>query len=332
MRTAKIYRYQLPLIYSQKQGEENIKTGFFVELINEQNCGIGEIAPLSGFSFENIEESFAQLKTTAQNWCQNAHIEYSKLFPSVAFGFSMAITELTGFFKNIVTPATNTGAKLFNCQAQLIETIKEDPKIGLIKLKIANNSPKFDAQIINRVCEQNPLLKIRLDGNCKWTSEQALSFSKCLSTKSLSAIEFIEEPTYDIEENLHFSNYCSLPLAVDESLQLAIREKNHQKLIENKNIAVFVIKPSLIGSLDSIKQIIYLINNQNKKVVISSAMESSFTLIRLAKIAKILTPQTPYGLDTAKFYQYHLLEAFDNENLQLPISDLSDCELIWESV
>ncbi|MCE7611270.1 o-succinylbenzoate synthase, partial [Vibrio fluvialis] len=58
MRSAKLYRYRLPMDSGVILRDEKMteREGFIVELQENGNNGRGEVAPLKGFSLESLDE------------------------------------------------------------------------------------------------------------------------------------------------------------------------------------------------------------------------------------------------------------------------------------
>ncbi len=98
MRSAKLYRYSLPMDSGVILRDEKltVREGYVVELCENGKTGLGEIAPLKGFSFEGPNEAGALAKEHLELWVQGQEFNYQDMFPSVAFGLSMAELELAG--------------------------------------------------------------------------------------------------------------------------------------------------------------------------------------------------------------------------------------------
>jgi O-succinylbenzoate synthase len=96
MRSAKLYRYDLPMDSGVILRDQRLKQreGFIVELANGTQVGRGEVAPLPGFSVETMDEVYSQLVEQLALWQQGEELSFDGLFPSVAFGLSMAELEL----------------------------------------------------------------------------------------------------------------------------------------------------------------------------------------------------------------------------------------------
>lgn len=70
-----------------------------------------------------------------------------------------------------------------------------------------------------------------------------------------------------------------------------------------EGVSAVVIKPTLTGSLDKVRQQVESAYALGLTAVISSSIESSLGLTQLARIAAWLTPQTIPGLDTLSLMQ-----------------------------
>ena len=97
MRTAKLYRYELPMDSGVILREQRLteREGFVVVLESDGKVGRGEIAPLPGFSIESMDDVYSQLIEQLALWQNGQVLDYTDLYPSVAFGLSMAQLELS---------------------------------------------------------------------------------------------------------------------------------------------------------------------------------------------------------------------------------------------
>ncbi|EGU51082.1 O-succinylbenzoate synthase, partial [Vibrio tubiashii ATCC 19109] len=70
MRSAKLYRYELPMDSGVILREQKLKQreGFVVELTLDGELGRGEIAPLPGFSMETMDDVYSQLVEQLALW------------------------------------------------------------------------------------------------------------------------------------------------------------------------------------------------------------------------------------------------------------------------
>lgn len=96
MRSAKLYRYRLPMDSGVILRQEKLteREGFILELQQDGKTGRGEVAPLITFNLESVEEAGIQVQEQLALWCKGEEINYDSLYPSVAFGLSAALMEL----------------------------------------------------------------------------------------------------------------------------------------------------------------------------------------------------------------------------------------------
>lgn len=85
-----------------------------------------------------------------------------------------------------------------------------------------------------------------------------------------------------------------------------------------------VIKPTLTGSLQKVRQQVAQAHALGLTAVISSSIESSLGLTQLARIAARLTPNTIPGLDTLSLMRAQLVRRWPES--ELPCSNVDDPE------
>ncbi|MNQ91919.1 o-succinylbenzoate synthase [compost metagenome] len=82
-------------------------------------------------------------------------------------------------------------------------------------------------------------------------------------------------------------------------------------------MSAVVIKPTLTGSLDKVREQVTAAHALGLTAVISSSIESSLGLTQLARIAAWLTPDTIPGLDTLNLMQAQLVRRWPDNSLPL---------------
>ena len=85
-----------------------------------------------------------------------------------------------------------------------------------------------------------------------------------------------------------------------------------------------VIKPTLTGSLEKVREQVQAAHALGLTAVISSSIESSLGLTQLARIAAWLTPDTIPGLDTLSLMQAQQIRHWPGS--PLPLIDESALE------
>ncbi|MDA0147911.1 o-succinylbenzoate synthase [Vibrio sp. LaRot3] len=328
MRSAKLYRYALPMDSGVILRERRLteREGFIIELAEEGKIGRAEVAPLQGFSTETMEEAYSQLVEHLSAWQQNKTLEQSEMYPSVAYGLSMAQLEL-----NQGLPAEGNYDSAPLCSGDPDELLPkllnmEGKKVA--KIKVGLYEPIRDGMVVNLFLESIPELTLRLDANRAWTKEKALKFASYVTPSFRQRIEFIEEPCKVPGDSFSFAIDTGIAVAWDETLQHAVRKPDF-KLADFTGAKTIVIKPMLIGSVETCVSLIEQAKAMGIKAVISSSIESSLGLNQLARLAKWLLPDEVPGLDTNSLFASQLEVPWPGSDL--PIAKLSDQALIWQA-
>ncbi|AIU67359.1 o-succinylbenzoate synthase [Vibrio coralliilyticus] len=328
MRTAKLYRYELPMDSGVILREQRLteREGFVVVLESDGEVGRGEIAPLPGFSIESMDDVYSQLIEQLALWQNGQVLDYTDLYPSVAFGLSMAQLELvnglpdTGCYQAAPLCSGDPDEllpKLDNMQGQKVAKIK----VGLYE-------PVRDGLLVSLFLESIPDLTLRLDANRAWTAEKAQQFAKKIAPSLRQRIAFVEEPCQAPGDSFSFAIDTGIAIAWDETLQHAIR-KDDFKLEDFNGAKAIIIKPTLIGSLERCIELINRAKELGIKPVISSSIESSLGLTQLARFAQWQLPEEIPGLDTIGLFAQQLEVTWPG--CELPVTSLSDQSLIWQS-
>lgn len=328
MRSAKLYRYELPMDSGVILRDQRLKQreGFVVELALDGDTGLGEVAPLAGFSIETMDEAYSQLVEQLALWQQGVEFNFDGLYPSVAFGLSMAQMELT---QQLPQHGVYQAAPL--CSGDPDELI---PKLNAMsgqkvaKIKVGLYEPIRDGMLVSLFLESIPDLTLRLDANRAWSAEKAQQFAKKIAPSLRGRIAFIEEPCQVPGDSFSFAIDTGIAIAWDETLQHAIRRDDF-KLEDLNGAKAIVIKPTLLGSVERCIALIQRAKELGIKAVVSSSIESSLGLTQLARLAHWQLPDEIPGLDTVGLFAQQLEVAWPG--CELPLTSLSDQALIWQS-
>lgn len=328
MRSAKLYRYELPMDSGVILRDQRLKQreGFVVELALDGDTGLGEVAPLAGFSIETMDEAYSQLVEQLALWQQGVELNFDGLYPSVAFGLSMAQMEL---MQQLPQHGVYQAAPL--CSGDPDELI---PKLNAMsgqkvaKIKVGLYEPIRDGMLVSLFLESIPDLTLRLDANRAWSAEKAQQFAKKIAPSLRGRIAFIEEPCQVPGDSFSFAIDTGIAIAWDETLQHAIRRDDF-KLEDLNGAKAIVIKPTLLGSVERCIALIQRAKELGIKAVVSSSIESSLGLTQLARLAHWQLPDEIPGLDTVGLFAQQLEVAWPG--CELPLTSLSDQALIWQS-
>lgn len=323
MKSAMIYRYSLPMDSGVILRDTRlvVREGLIVEIREGEKYGRGEIAPLPEFSQETWQQAQAQAQTVLGNWLKGINIDWNALYPSVAFGLSVALAQFNKRFPsegnyNFAPLCTGDPDDLLQKLAHM-----SNPKVA--KIKVGMYEVIRDGMVVNMLLDAVPELSLRLDANRKWSLEKALKFVKYINPTYRQRIAFLEEPCQNPQDSVLFAQETGIHIAWDESLC----EKGF-KLVAHEYVKAIVIKPMLIGSLGKVQEWVEKAHGLGMEAVISSSLESSFGLNQLAQIAQWLTPDTIPGLDTFDLFKVQLETPWPR--CTLPLLALSECEITWQ--
>lgn len=290
------------------------RQGLLVQIKCKDKEGWGEIAPLPEFSHETLEQAKQQAIDWLKNWDNarrnNQKLSFDGLFPSVAFGLSCALAELSNKLQQ--QGNFQTVPLCYGDPDELYSALEQMPGEKVAKIKVGLYEANRDGLIADMLLEAIADLKLRLDANRSWSLEKAAQFAKYVKPEHRSRIQFLEEPCRTPAETRQFANQYQIPFAWDETL----RDPDFC-LQPEPQLAAIVIKPTLIGSLEKCVELIKQAHKFGLKAVISSSIESSLGLTQLARIAQQYTPDMLPGLDTLNLMDYQLLRPWPQSNLPL---------------
>ncbi|MHA6635178.1 o-succinylbenzoate synthase [Citrobacter farmeri] len=310
MRSAQVYRWQIPMDAGVVLRDRRLKTrdGLYVRLYDGERQGWGEISPLPGFSQETWEEAQTALLAWVDGWLQGE--DALPTMPSVAFGVSCARAELEGALPE---EADYRVAPLCTGDPDdLVLQLADMPGEKVAKVKVGLYEAVRDGMVVNLLLEAIPELQLRLDANRAWTPLKAQQFAKYVNPDYRNRIAFLEEPCKTRDDSRAFSRETGIAIAWDESL----READFAFEAE-EGVRAVVIKPTLTGSLEKVREQVQAAHALGLTAVISSSIESSLGLTQLARIAAWLTPDTIPGLDTLSLMQAQQIRRWPGSTLPL---------------
>lgn len=310
MRSAQVYRWQIPMDAGVVLRDRRLKTrdGLYVRLHDGERQGWGEISPLPGFSQETWEEAQTVLLAWVDGWLQGEDV--LPTMPSVAFGVSCALAELEGALPE---EADYRVAPLCTGDPDdLVLQLADMPGEKVAKVKVGLYEAVRDGMVVNLLLEAIPELQLRLDANRAWTPLKAQQFAKYVNPDYRNRIAFLEEPCKTRDDSRAFTRETGIAIAWDESL----READFVFEAE-EGVRAVVIKPTLTGSLDKVREQVQAAHALGLMAVISSSIESSLGLTQLARIAAWLTPDTIPGLDTLSLMQAQQIRPWPGSTLPL---------------
>jgi len=309
MRSAAVWQFTIPMDAGIVLRNQRVKQrcGLVVRLTLDEREGWGEVAPLPGFSHESLDEAKSCTREWLNSWLKGEADSLPDI-PSVAFGLSCALAELNG---ELPEQADYRLAPLCSGDPDaLLLSLAAMPDHPVAKVKIGEYEAVRDGMVVNLLLEAIDTLSLRLDTNRGWSAEKARQFARYVNPANRPRIAFIEEPCKTRALSRAFAEETGISIAWDESL----RETDFVWAAEPGVVAV-VIKPTLTGSLDKVRQQICEAHRLGWVAVISSSLESSLGLTQLARLAAWLTPGVIPGLDTLSLMQAQVIRPWPQSPL-----------------
>jgi len=305
------FRYALKLssTLEMKFGRMDVRNGILVRCEKSGFCGWGDIAPLDGYSPETFDKVACALPEVQDQLKERKSLTHE--FPSIQCGLEFAYENwkaasqsrslylsLNGGSEKTHIPVARliTGAS----KDEIVESSKLAIKDGYscIKLKVGAQSLDQDILLVRKVQSVLPAgVMLRLDANGSWNLEEAIEFSKSISS---AGIDFIEEP---LKNQTEFGKYdCGqqLKFALDESLKSVQRDE----MKTWKNLKAVVLKPTLLGGLGPTLDWMNWAGECSLQAIVSAAFESGVGIRNLIAVAGARAINTVAGLDTYSYLSH----------------------------
>jgi O-succinylbenzoate synthase len=158
---------------------------------------------------------------------------------------------------------------------------------------------------VNKIITLNKMLQgkatLMLDANSAWDLPSAISFFEQISD---CAVEYIEEPLRNFEELPLLFQKTGIPIALDENIS-AIPLSDINKL---EWLNTVILKPSILGSIQSVLDLIKVASESNIKCIISDTFHSGIGLSFLLRLAVTIEQMVPMGFDTYSWLKDDILK------------------------
>jgi len=312
----KLYRYRIPLVrtLSLKGETYSERVGLILKLFDsEGNTGVGEIAPLPGFSRENLDQAQKQIETLLHSlrdsrWESLRAIDdidtlvstvvqtsITDAAPSVEFGFVAALWTFlaarndTPLFVGSAKEYVSINGLLTGDNDTVLKRAADLREQGYtcFKLKVGQRTIDDDVRLVRQLREAlGDRCDLRLDANRAWGFNDTLSFLKQVA---LCGIEHIEEPvgSLGLLRELLNCGRPAVPIALDETLVEVGSVLQLEKLVPAlDHVSALVIKPTLLG-FGRAHQFVRLARERRIPIVISSSFEGPVGISFLAQMAAV---------------------------------------------
>lgn len=329
----RIHRYDLPLVRALPRGPEvpGSRRGVIITLADDTGrVAYGDIAPLPGFSREDLTQAAEELRRLRQGVVTCAvprSLEglsggfdqwlggYS-LSPSVRFGFESAVlclsatvadTALARLICNAPSMVISTQALLSGDHREAVQEARAVCRAGYraLKLKVGQLSAAAAAATVASVRKAvGDGVLLRLDANRAWDLDGAEDFM--IRAAHLN-VDYLEEPVSSVpvlrQLSRRFDFRPPIPLAIDEGLL----EFSPVTLPSLPGVRAVVLKPTILG-LERAVRFARRARSLGMIPIISASFESGVGLLHLAHLAAAINEEdVPVGLDTQKWFRHDLL-------------------------
>jgi o-succinylbenzoate synthase len=291
-----------------------VRSGLLVELSAGSHRGLGEAAPLPGFSCDTLAGAATALGSLDVSKLERAVgiddtgealRSVGELLPrgepAARMALETAALDLRGH-QCRVSAAMLLGAAANEERAlawlldasgtRTLEAAQYARRLGYGHFKIKLGSAGHFEPELAAVRELRRTLgaapRLRLDANRGWSEAQASA--ACALLEPLD-IEFIEEPCPSLSRRLALR----IPLALDESLQ-GLAPRDLAALASTSGAAVVVLKPMLLGGLSRCLELGRRARALDLGVVVSHSFDGPVALAAAAALALALPSRLAQGL------------------------------------
>lgn len=149
---------------------------------------------------------------------------------------------------------------------------------GALKIKV--NNVDDDSERIQAIRALIPKhIKIRLDANRKLTFSQA---EKLLH--ALPFIQYLEEPSYEVDSLIELHKKSGVDLALDESFV----DINDLSIFKKCGARYLILKPSRFTTIFAVMKLIERARSEKINVILSHCFESNFYAALIEKFAQMM--------------------------------------------
>jgi o-succinylbenzoate synthase len=292
-----------------------VRSGLWVELRSGSHRGVGEAAPLPGFSSDTLEgvetalgsldmaklERAAGIEDTGEALKSVADL-LPRCQPAARMALETAALDLRGHQRRVSAAALLGAApgeeRALACLVgaaagtRTLEAVRSARREGFGHFKIKLGAAGHFEKEIATVGELRRALgagaRLRLDANRGWSEAQAIT--ACALLEPLD-IEFIEEPCPGLTRRLA----TRIPVALDESLQ-GLDPGDLEALALTSGASIVVLKPMVLGGLSHCLELGRRARALDLGIVVSHSFDGPVALAAAAALALALPSRLAQGL------------------------------------
>ncbi len=299
----RLLRYRSPIATAHGTIED--RWTVLLTLVDEDgNEGLGEAAPLAGFTPDTVEDAEDALRGWAADQADDsgppASVTARAAIDSALLDLAARVAGTS--IHRLLAPdspdrlavsALATGATTEAIAASAVAAVAAGH--GTVKVKVGTHGIDGDVDRVSEVRSRiGPDVRLRLDANGTWGVAEALRYLDRLAAYDL---EFVEEPVAGLDDLAEVRLSSGVPIAVDES---ATTIEEVRRSVDSGAGDLVVLKPSAIGGPSEAARAAAIVRNAGLDVVVTSLLEGSVGIRAAAHLASAIGAVDPVpGLATA---------------------------------
>lgn len=288
--------------------------GVILAFSDGKHTAFGEVAPLPGFSPEKLKQVLQVLLTN------KVHLEQALIngtteafnnilhsihnFSSLSFGLDTLLADLnaqragktlqTYLWGDKFQPPNVNAVVGLGADALKQATTAVEKSVYTLKIKVGADQ-ELELNQISKIRNAFPDIKIRLDANQAWSTDEALHN---LNLFAPFHIEYCEQPVSagDIHSLKKVTDESPIPIAADE----AVRSVDEARSLINQDACdLLILKPALFGRFDDLIVTKRLAASHSIEAVITTSFDSIIGRTATAVLASGLgSKKHAHGLAT----------------------------------
>jgi o-succinylbenzoate synthase len=273
--------------------------------------GVGEVAPLPGFSDESLDDALDALDGWQPEPVDSAEaldaLLPADLPPSARHGMEQALASWaaasTGRSLHAWLGADDDASVPVNALAVDDDDATKRVEEGFRTLKVKVAAGPVDADVarvrrIRRAVGEG--IGLRLDANQGWSPAQATAALEQLQSV---APELVEEPTADPAVNASLRRLA--PIGADESVRSA---DALQAVIDGRSADAIVVKPMLVGGLARSVALLRAAHAAKLHTIVTTSLEGGVGRCGAFAVAAAAPASLACGLDTGRWLSSDVAE------------------------
>ncbi len=324
----RLYRYPFQYPLPTHQGVWAERTGILIRLSQASGPqGFGEIAPLSEFGSETLDQALRWCQQQPEILSQQNSQTIPERLPATRFGLESAWLDLT-YYSTDPAPLTldlprcgllPTGPQAFDHWSQLWTQ-----GFRTFKWKIGVTDIQQEQQWCRELQQQLPAsARLRLDANGGLTLAQALDW---LAEIDPTQIEYIEQPlpATAVSELLQLQKGSPIPIALDE----AVTTLTDIKTWYNRGWqGLYIIKPAISGW---VSELMTICQTYPIDIVLSSVFETKVGYYHAIQLVKQLGHPRALGYGVNHFFKSDLTGSPMHFIQDQPLQ--TQFKILWDSL